>query len=525
MGHGANSAIGSTNSGVFPDIGNRFTRYGEIKSENERDIIANNRDEEEKIAGFARKFQNILQPSHSLEQFRSDTLNDINSGLNLIASGIKVITTILSLFGADTVDRNDNYDEAIGTMMSLGATVLKVGVTKMLETSSPSSSTSGVNKLGVAASTAQLTPEELLQQQQVQAFVSKLTPEQIKLKQQLVQDHVTQQALEQNMNSIQTAQLLAETLQHNGLPQINSPVQNTLAAVVSTVAGGESLVSNMFSSIFGDSTVNKVGVAADSAPDQDHGDSVAGLPKPGTLEHTITLALFKAQQSLNQMMSSKPGASSQPAIDNKLGVAAGEAPGVTFSEVATGVDPTYAALGLLTTGALGTVLYSYVAADSDLASSATALAKGAVDAIKRNDIVQVATNAIASVTGNKFYNQKDPGNVNYNYYDQENAYDNVGYSDYGYGYPPPIYAESDYSSSDPYLEHDQGLYKDYDTHQTRNEPALDQKYPHSIPDNIQFYEPDSKVPEVPYVTYTQEHSPWELINNGQDTEHLYRDFS
>ena len=45
--------------------------------------------------------------------------------------------------------------------------------------------------------------------------------------------------------------------------------------------------------------------------------------------------------------------------------------GVTYSEVATGVDPTYAALRLLTNGALGTVLYS-----------------------------QVATNAIASITGN-----------------------------------------------------------------------------------------------------------------------------
>ena len=421
---------------------------------------------------------------------------------------------------------------------------------------------------------------EIIQYLQVQAFISKLTPEQIKLQQQLVQDHVTQQALEQNLNSLQAAQLLAETLEHNGLPQINSPVENTLAAVVNTVAGGESLVSNMFSSIFGDSTVNKVGVAAGGAPDQDHGDYVPGLPKPGTLEHTITLALFKAQQSLNQMMSGKPGASSQPAIDNKIGVAAdavvtesagdssggilstvaalpqsvGSAafqllkfvtppssqtestststkPGVTYSEVATGVDPTYAALGLLTTGALGTVLYSYVATDSDLASSATALAKGAVDAIKRNDIVQVATNAIASVTGNKFQNQKDPGNLNYNYYDQENAYDNVGYSDYGYGYPPPVYPDPeyqdnlDYSYTDPYTEYsDQDPYQGYDTHQTRNDPAQDHKFPHSIPDNIQFYEPDTKVPDVPYVTYTEEHSPWQLMNSGQNTDHLYRAF-
>ena len=42
---------------------------------------------------------------HSLEEYRGDTLNDISSGLNMVANGIKVITTILSLFGADTVDR------------------------------------------------------------------------------------------------------------------------------------------------------------------------------------------------------------------------------------------------------------------------------------------------------------------------------------------------------------------------------------------------------------------------------------
>ena len=62
---------------------------------------------------------------------------------------------------------------------------------------------------------------------------------------------------------------------------------------------------------------------------------------------------------------------------------------LTKTMVSSVPDPTYAALGLLTTGALGTVLYSYVAADSDLASSATALAKGAVDAIRRNDIVSI----------------------------------------------------------------------------------------------------------------------------------------
>ena len=41
---------------------------------------------------------------------------------------------------------------------------------------------------------------------------------------------------------------------------------------------------------------------------------------PGTMEHTVTLALFNAQQYINNLFRSKP---SQPAIDNKIGVAAG----------------------------------------------------------------------------------------------------------------------------------------------------------------------------------------------------------
>ena len=74
-------------------------------------------------------------------------------------------------------------------------------------------------------------------------------------------DHVNKQAIEENLNSIEKAQLLAETLSHNGLPQIHNPVENTLATVVNTVAEGEGIVTDLFSSIFGDSTVNKVGVS------------------------------------------------------------------------------------------------------------------------------------------------------------------------------------------------------------------------------------------------------------------------
>jgi hypothetical protein len=113
-----------------------------------------------------------------------------------------------------------------------------------------------------------------------------------------------------------------------------------------------------------------------------------------------------------------------------------------------------------------------------------------------------------------FEKEEDPGNLNYNIHDQDNGSDNTGYSDYGYGYPPPQY---DYSYADPYTEYsDQDPYQGY--------AATDQKYPHSIPDNIKFYEPDTSIPDVPYVTYTEEHSPWQIINSGQSTDHLYRAF-
>ena len=52
-------------------------------------------------------------------------------------------------------------------MLSLGATVVKVGVTKLLEGSNPSV---GVDKVGVAAA-SQLTPEELIHQQQVRTLM------------------------------------------------------------------------------------------------------------------------------------------------------------------------------------------------------------------------------------------------------------------------------------------------------------------------------------------------------------------
>ena len=409
---------------------------------------------------------------------------------------------------------------------------------------------------------------------QVAAFVSQLTPEQLRLKQQLVIDHVKQEAVKQGLSAVEAEAMLAQTLEYNGLPQVSSnPITGAL--------------DNLFK--IGSNTVNKIGLPAptQTASQSASQDLIPGLPVPGTLEHSVTLALFNAQQFINQALSG----SSQPAIDNKLGVAAGATEpdgslasavsslpaslsnaavqvlkfvgqpppsstggtggtgGQSYSEVVTGVDPSYAALGVLTTGALASVAFSYVASDSDIASSATDLALGAVDALARNDIVQnianndlveritnndivrkaqdaisnnkllrKATSAIASIK-NKLSGNRD-GN-----YDPTKFYniDNADYGDYGAGLYQTnfdYYQELAYSDRYPYQESrvsDQSEYSDDDGWH------LEEPWD----DTIEWFEPEkSAVPEtVPHVPYSEDHNPWHLMNTGQSTDHLYRGFT
>ena len=375
---------------------------------------------------------------------------------------------------------------------------------------------------------------------QILAYVAKLTPEQIKLKQQQILNHVKQEAAHQNLSPSQADALLSETLSYNGLPQVNT---NPLGGITSLIGQG----------------INKIGLPASasssssSSLDTSH---TPGLPVPGTWEHTVTLALFNAQQYLNTMFKSKP---SQPAIDNKIGVAAGasetadsgiigavsslpqsvtnaavqvlkfvnpssasagtgDSGSQSYSEVVTGVDPTYAALGVLTTGALASVAYSYVASDADIASSATSLALGAVDAISRNDLVeniassklvQTASNALVGLAGNTPITDREyeaEYNDYYNYYN----YDNIGYSDYDYNYE----ANRKFSHRDPLYE------------QTLPENTkLDKSS--KVSDKIEWYEPGTglgKDNNIPYVTYTEQHNPWSLMDKKKDTTHLYRSF-
>ena len=93
--------IGSKNVGLGSDLA--WVGRGE-----ERGRRGVSEEEEERIASFGRKFSEMVESrgfSESLEEFRGDTISDIHDGLNFLATGIKIVTTILTLFGAESVDR------------------------------------------------------------------------------------------------------------------------------------------------------------------------------------------------------------------------------------------------------------------------------------------------------------------------------------------------------------------------------------------------------------------------------------
>ena len=226
-------------------------------------------------------------------------------------------------------------------------------------------------------------------------------------------------------------------------------------------------------------------------------------------------------------------------------------PGQSYSEVVTGVDPTYAALGVLTTGALASVAYSYVASDPDIASSATDLALGAVDAIARNDIVQnIANNDIVekiknndivrkatdAISNNKLIRKassaiasikkKITGDGNGDFDPQQYYSLDNNYGDYGAGlYQTDFdyYQELAYTDRYPYQESDSrdSQYPHYSDHDGwhMQDAWSDQ--------SIEWFEPESSTvsERVPYVPYSQDNNPWHLLNSGQSTDHLYRAFT
>ena len=58
---------------------------------------------DEEIKSIGRKFLLFQEPSK--KRIEGETLSEISNGLNMVATGIKIVTTLLTLLGADTVDR------------------------------------------------------------------------------------------------------------------------------------------------------------------------------------------------------------------------------------------------------------------------------------------------------------------------------------------------------------------------------------------------------------------------------------
>lgn len=124
--------------------------------------------------------------------------------------------------------------------------------------------------------------------------------------------------------------------------------------------------------------------------------------------------------------------SGQPVADQKIG----EIPSTTSISPVT-VSPTNLALGVLATGAIGSVMYSYLT-NSALATGAASLAT----AIRRNDLVVAASD----ILGLEQRVEAPEQLWTYDYYDDSDA-------DYRYNglYPPlPQYPDIDYRELLPF---------------------------------------------------------------------------
>ena len=396
-------------------------------------------------------------------------------------------------------------------------------------------------------------------------YVSKLTPAQIKLQQSIVEEHVQKEAAEKNLNEAQTALLLAQTLEHNGLPQINAAPSKIgfVNSVEDTNSAGENngIFANIASGISG--IYNSfTGNGKEESESEENNSS--GLPTPGTLTHTVTLGLFKMQQAINQAVNGDGNIltnfgevasnliTGQPSAQDKIGEAA-VASHQTFSQVPTGIDPKLAALGLLTTGALGSVLYSSVA-NANVATSATRLAKDAFDTVSRNRIVSSANSVISYIIGEDSKKRIDNDyNTNYGHFDYD-----TGFNYYDYG--NPYYQEIDYR----HLPYEEEFYqtnfawskpkiipvneldpdsKDYENAEyvkteqilknikpvyvaesiTEEDSEHDLNMLHSDPQPVavKFFSPVKNPPETPFISYTDDHNPWSILESGLSTEHLY----
>ena len=350
-------------------------------------------------------------------------------------------------------------------MVRLGGTGLIGALASSSSSPSPSSSSSSSSlssKLGVAApidnvySKVRLDKEvsdaEALHRKQVAKIVAQLTPEQIAAQQVVVEKHVNGQAESEGLSEVEKIQLQVDTLQHNGLP-IPDDLLTKIKSSTSLLSSlsSEDSSTNMLGNLIGSAQGLVSSIFSETENGEDTSSSSptthTNLPEQGTLEHTIMLNLFNAQQSVNMFLNSIFG-DDTPSDPNHIGggqFVANDKIGEALGNTETGTDgggllsmpskllrslpvsPGTAAIGLLTTGAVGSVIYSYAvnAPPGSLATSATSLAKGAVEGLQRrkDEMVAAASSAFARVAGADGEPQsdnelEDEGNYIY-YYDDD----------------------------------------------------------------------------------------------------------
>merc|ERR1712013_662804 len=171
--------------------------------------------------------------------------------------------------------------------------MLRVGGSNLLKyVSSPSSIAGpvGVNKIGVAATEedSTLSEEEKLHRLQVAKIVATLSPEEVLEQQQVVFRHVEEQQVADNLTDQEATKLLIETLEHNGLPVPASLLDTPHTE--NTNLGSNILDSNQFNS----NLLTKATEIVTSliSPSSDAPSQEATLPEAGTWQHTLMLNLF-----------------------------------------------------------------------------------------------------------------------------------------------------------------------------------------------------------------------------------------
>ena len=119
---------------------------------------------------------------------------------------------------------------------------------------------------------------------------------------------------------------------------------------------------------------------------------------------------------------------------------------------------------------------------------------------------------------------------------QQDPYQTDGYQTNPYQEHDPYqtdpYQVDPFQQIDPYQEqYQQYPAEDRENHQqaASNSPVspVSPSLPHGIPADVEWYEPAELTsagpgPDIPFITYTEQHNPWQLLQSGQNTDHLYR---